>query len=486
MLNSAGPWGTGPYKLVEGFSTLEKRSDRIVLEAYTDYWDTARFPRLQRLVFDNTLGPKEALELVKTSEGLVDVVSELRPVETLRVAQSAFAKVVKKRGPLVTVFGQFNMRKAASPWRDVRLRQAVNLAVDRDELIRDVKGNGVIIPALVPVQAFGYDPTLAPYAFDPDKARRLLHEAGYPDGLSITLIAPQELEIQAISVSMMLEHAGFTVDLQMLDAVTFNRKTLLSDLDQPPEQQAWDIALVAFLDYLNFPVFLLYHYFAFDGPYDWVIEGPELRQLYAQALEAVDGERQQALIRQMEQQTRDQAYFLFLYNPIQLYAVNKAVEFVPHVTTLLTLAETSATDQHWSVRKTALQHAPAAPQPLRADPNNAEQIALGQAMYARHCATCHGANLEGQPNWRQRLPPGNYPAPPHDETGHTWHHSDRYLFETTKYGWQRFAPPGYQTTMQAFEEVLSDAEIWAVLAFIKSRWPPSIRAQQEQENLRDR
>jgi mono/diheme cytochrome c family protein len=432
------------------------------------------------------LGPKEALELVKTGEGLVDVVSELRPVETLRVAQSPFAKVVKKRGALVTVFGQFNMRKAGSPWRDVRLRQAVNLAVDRDELIRDVKGNGVIIPALVPVQAFGYDPALTPYAFDPDKARHLLREAGHPDGLSITLIAPQELEIQAISVSMTLEHAGFTVDLQMLDAVTFNRKTLLSELDQPPEQQAWDIALWSFLDYLNFPVFLLYHYFALDGPYDWVTEEPELRQLYEQALQAVDAAHQQELIRRIERHARDQAYFLFLYNPIQLYAVNKAVEFVPHATTLLTLDETSVTDEHWSVRKTAMQQAPAGTQPLRTEPNNAEQVALGQTVYARHCASCHGANLEGQPNWRQRLPTGNYPAPPHNETGHTWHHPDRYLFETTKYGWQRFAPPGYQSTMQAFEGVLGDAEIWAVLAFIKSRWPASIRAHQERENSRDR
>ena len=497
MLDSAGPWGTGPYKIVEGFSTLEKRSDRIVLEANTDYWDRQRLPQLQRIVFDNTLSQADALELVKTGTGRVDLVSELRPIETLRVAESPFAKVVKNRGALMTVFGQFNMRKAQSPWRDVQLRQAINLAVNRDELIRDVKGNGVIIPALVPERAFGYDPTLAPYPFDPDKARRLLREAGYPNGLPITLIAPQELQVQAISLSMMLEQAGLTVDLQMLDAATFHRKTHVLDADNPgatasaqgaalPEQQVWDIALWSFLDYLNFPVALLYHYFALDGPYDWVIEEPELLQLYEQALQAVDAAHQQELIRRIERHARDQAYFLFLYNPIQLYAVNKAVEFVPHATTLLTLDETSVTDEHWSVRKTAMQQAPAGTQPLRAEPNNAEQVALGQTMYARHCASCHGANLEGQPNWRQRLPTGNYPAPPHDETGHTWHHPDRYLFETTKYGWQRFAPPGYQSTMQAFEDVLGDAEIWAVVAFIKSRWPASIRAQQERENLRDR
>jgi len=433
---------------VEGFSTLERRAERIVLEANTDYWDPRRFPQLQRIVFDNTLSQAEALELVKTGTGRVDLVSELRPVETLRVAQSPFARVVKNRGALVTVFGQFNMRKANSPWRDARLRQAVNLAVNRDELIRDVKGNGVIIPALVPERALGYDPTLAPYPFDPDRARRLLQEAGYPNGLAITLIAPQELQVQAISLSMMLEQTGFTVDLQMLDAATFHRKTNVLDLDHPPEQQAWDMALWSFLDYLNFPVALLYHYFALDGPYDWVVERPALRQLYEQALHAVDAEQQQRLIRQMERHTQAQAYFLFLYNPIQLYAVNKAVEFVPHVTTLLGLAETAVTEAHWSVQQAAAPQAPAGTPSLRVDPSNAAQVAAGQTVYAQHCATCHGANLEGQP------------------------------------GWQRFAPPAYQSAMQGFQDTLSDAEIWAVLAYIKSHWPPAIRTQQERLNAR--
>ena len=97
---------------MEGVTTFEKRSERIVLEANTDYWDHAQFPRVQRIVFDNTLSPKEALELVKTGEGHVDLVNELRPLETLRVAESPFAKVVKQRGSLRSVFGQFNMRQA--------------------------------------------------------------------------------------------------------------------------------------------------------------------------------------------------------------------------------------------------------------------------------------------------------------------------------------------------------------------------------------
>lgn len=148
----------------------------------------------------------------------------------------------------------------------------------------------------------------------------------------------------------MLEQAGFQVGLQVLDAVTFNQKTVLSHLDQPPEQQPWDIALTSWSDLANFPVFQVYHVFALDGQTDWVMEQPELRQLRDRVLGTVDREQQQVLIRQMERHTRDQAYFLVLYNPIKLYAVNKAVTFVPYSYTL-SLAETAVTEQHWSVRK---------------------------------------------------------------------------------------------------------------------------------------
>jgi peptide/nickel transport system substrate-binding protein len=113
------------------------------LEANTAYWDTTRWPRLQRIVFDNTLTQHEAVELVKAGEGRVDLVTGLSPLETLRVAQSPWAKVVKARGSLETVLGLFNMRKTGSPWRDVRLRQAANLAINREDLIRyAAKGNG--------------------------------------------------------------------------------------------------------------------------------------------------------------------------------------------------------------------------------------------------------------------------------------------------------------------------------------------------------
>ena len=113
----------------------------------------------------------------------------------------------------------------------------------------------------------------------------------------------------------------------------------------------------------------------------------------------------------------------------------------------------------------------------KADPDDAEQVALGEQVYREHCAACHGAALEGQPDWRQRGPNGRLPAPPHDETGHTWHHPDDVLFRITKQGVAAMVPD-YESDMPAYADVLSDAEIWAVLAYIKSRWPQPIQERQ--------
>ena len=117
-----------------------------------------------------------------------------------------------------------------------------------------------------------------------------------------------------------------------------------------------------------------------------------------------------------------------------------------------------------------------------AEPNDLAQVALGREVYARSCAACHGDSLEGQANWRRRGPTGRLPAPPHDETGHTWHHPDQVLFEMTKYGIARFAGEAYETDMPVFDGILSDSEVWAALAYIKSRWPARFLAMQERTN----
>jgi mono/diheme cytochrome c family protein len=113
------------------------------------------------------------------------------------------------------------------------------------------------------------------------------------------------------------------------------------------------------------------------------------------------------------------------------------------------------------------------------------QLVAGKQLYAVNCAGCHGADLEGQPDWMTRLPNGRLPAPPHDASGHTWHHSDKQLFTITKFGLEAISP-GYESDMPAFQGVLSDEEITAILEYIKSTWPDRERGYQAERSKDDR
>ncbi|MFU8881162.1 MAG: c-type cytochrome [Rhodobacterales bacterium] len=105
---------------------------------------------------------------------------------------------------------------------------------------------------------------------------------------------------------------------------------------------------------------------------------------------------------------------------------------------------------------------------------DAAAVAQGQSVYTAHCAACHGDRLEGEADWQSRDAEGYLPAPPHDFSGHTWHHPDQQLFEITKYGIEEMVGSGYRSRMIGYEGILSDAEIIAVLAYIKSTWPERV------------
>ena len=114
----------------------------------------------------------------------------------------------------------------------------------------------------------------------------------------------------------------------------------------------------------------------------------------------------------------------------------------------------------------------------------AVDIARGQSLYGANCSSCHGANLEGQPDWRSPGADGLLPAPPHDETGHTWHHTDSMLFSYVKLGGKELLKRQgmeFDSGMPEFGSTLADQDIWDILAFIKSTWP-----EREQKTQADR
>ena len=118
---------------------------------------------------------------------------------------------------------------------------------------------------------------------------------------------------------------------------------------------------------------------------------------------------------------------------------------------------------------------------LKAD--DLKVVQAGETVYQAHCASCHGALLEGQSNWRVRSSDGLLPAPPHDASGHTWHHADDLLFELTKYGpAEVIGDPDYRSNMPGFKHILNDEDIIAALSFIKNTWPEEQRQWQDEVN----
>lgn len=118
-----------------------------------------------------------------------------------------------------------------------------------------------------------------------------------------------------------------------------------------------------------------------------------------------------------------------------------------------------------------------------ADTSNNKQLNRGKMIYQKFCSRCHGKNLEGHPNWRVRKADGKLPAPPQDGSGHTWHHPDELLLGIIKKGIvPPYGPENYKTDMPAWGSTLSDDDIWAVLAYIKSQWPDEARKIQSDIN----
>ena len=111
---------------------------------------------------------------------------------------------------------------------------------------------------------------------------------------------------------------------------------------------------------------------------------------------------------------------------------------------------------------------------LRLPYDDAQSVSRGGMLYADNCASCHGADLQGASNWRQPDADGRMPAPPHDKTGHTWHHPDEVLFRLTKLGTAVVVGRGYESNMPGFSDTLSDQDILDVLGYIKSTWPQEI------------
>jgi peptide/nickel transport system substrate-binding protein len=304
-------------------------------------------------VFNNLLTGKrkEAMDLCMKSEGNVDIVSRIRPLDTLKVALSPYAKIVKSRD-VTWPRGLYNMRKNGSIFKDIRVRKALNYALNREEVRKfAAKGNAYNIGGCIPHNAFGHNPDVKPFHYDTETARGLLAEAGLQEGVELKILAPEMLELEARLICNMLERIEFKPTPWIVTDFELMKKTFVSVLERAPEEVDWDIVLYSLPDlWANTGLSFLPWGFIQAADCFWIEYDPVYEKMWRDVISNARNEDREDRIREMVNHLYDQSYALFIYSPITLYAVNKEVDFVPYKSTVVRLKETSVTDNHWSIR----------------------------------------------------------------------------------------------------------------------------------------
>ncbi|MFL5653787.1 MAG: ABC transporter substrate-binding protein [Ktedonobacteraceae bacterium] len=332
--------------LIEG----EDRSERLVLEANRNHWNIERGPHLERVIFRNNLSPAEALELCISTEGEIDIVTEVSPADAQRVLASQYANLVACDANRVLV-GIINRYSSDVPLHDRRTRKALNLAVNRQKIITEGLG-GYANPlcALTPSWCGGFPPGAEPYAHDPEQAKKLMGEAGWPAGRNLRIASPAPLagiaQLVAADVGAAL---GIGVDVIVVpeEKLLAGSRALVEKKLPPP----WDVLIFGWFDLSSEapPAAVHREFFGSDGAFRAGPELAEFDKLYAEMTAQIEGEKLVKVAEQIDRYVFDEALALFLCAPQALYAVNKHVNFGPYRTTF-ELAETQVDEQHWSRR----------------------------------------------------------------------------------------------------------------------------------------
>ena len=366
MIDEAGPWGTGPFTLVQGASSItthhllissspfaatnviesEQRDPLVVLEANLDHWNRARGPWIERAIFRNDLSPARALDLCLTTDGEVDIVTEVSPADADRVRTSEHARLIVNDANRV-LLGIVNRQARDVPLDDVDVRRALNLAIDRGQVVaQGLNDYATPLPALTPPWCSGFPQGAKPYDHDPERAKQLFR--GWPEGRPLRLATDAAFAGVAQLIAGDVRSAlGIDVDVIVVPAATAaaGARTLVEN----KLTAAWDVLLFGWFDLSSEapPAAVHREFFGLDGAFRIGPPVPEFDALFDEMKVQLDGARLVEVAERIDRLCYDQALALFLCAPQALYAVNNHVSFGPYRTTF-EVAEVRVDDQHWS------------------------------------------------------------------------------------------------------------------------------------------
>jgi len=312
------PVGTGPFKFVEWV-----KGDRIALEAFEDYWDEG-LPKLAKVTFRPI--PEESTRIAAVQTGEIHIANRLPADEAQRLLGAENVQIVRYSSDRVYYVAFNNLSSGiGTPIEDRLVRQAMNYAVDRQAII-DALFNGYaeLTTGFVVPTNLGYDDSLEPYPYDPDKARELLAEAGYPDGFEIGMACPTgaytNFEQVCEAIGGYLNEVGITFEggeIQFMESGQY--WDLEANKELPPMfGDSWSTTDGEALNRLIGALGEDASYAAWNTP--------EIQDYLNQIGTTVDDEERAELYKEMQQLMYDDPPFIYLYQPNTFEAINAAVQ----------------------------------------------------------------------------------------------------------------------------------------------------------------
>lgn len=340
-----------PEFIATNIITGEDRTPRVVLEANPDH-NSGRTARLERVVFVNDVTPGEALDAVCDREGEIDIVTEVSPADAKRVVDSPYARLVTidANRMLTGVFNTYADNDA--PLQDVRMREALNWAVDRHRIAAEAfHGYAAPLAALTPAWCNGAVGDLEPRRRDPARAKALADAAGWPAGRALRIAAEESLTGVAQMIAADVEDAlGITSEIISVppEAMVAGARALIEKKLSPP----WDVLLNPWFDLSsdNPAAFVHREFFGHDGAFRAGPPDPEFDRIFGELARTIDPDHARSLAEDIDRYVYEQSKALFLCAPNALYAVNRNVDFKAYRATF-ELADTEVSPEHWSRRE---------------------------------------------------------------------------------------------------------------------------------------
>jgi peptide/nickel transport system substrate-binding protein len=313
----SAPVGTGPFR----FASWD-RGQRVVLEKNPKYW---KYPvKLDRVVYRPIV--EDQARLTELLTGQLDLIVGVPADYVGQLESGQKVSLLKQTGVHVWYLGINNQKK---PFDDKRVRQALNYAVDKQAIVRDVlKGTGTLSVGPVQPNTWGAEPTLKPYPHDPARAKKLLAEAGFPNGFSTTLWVPESGSGMQSPVSMStviqsnLKAVGVTVNMQTMEWGAYLAKL------RSKEQDLFALSWMAGMEDPDMVMYPLLHSSQWtpNGPNRALYKNDTFDTLLTEARHTTDQARRAVLYKQAQKILVDDAPWIFIDHEVQIAALARRVQ----------------------------------------------------------------------------------------------------------------------------------------------------------------